>query len=53
MSNSIFGISIALLSTLFWALCTVLLKKLGEKLDAIGMTLVKAVIASLLLFLSY
>ena len=51
MNNSIFGISIALVSTLSWALCTVALKKLGERLDPIGMTTIKAILASILLCL--
>lgn len=51
MNNSIIGISIALISTLSWALCATFLKKLGERLDAIGMTTVKAVLASVLLFI--
>ncbi len=51
MNNSIFGISIALISTLSWALCTVVLKKLGERLDPIGMTTIKAILASILLCL--
>ena len=51
MNNSILGISIALVSTLSWALCTTLLKKLGERLDAFGMTMVKTVLASVLLFI--
>lgn len=51
MNNSIFGISMALISTLSWALCTIALKKLGEHLDPIGMTTVKAILASIILFL--
>lgn len=51
MDNSIFGISIALISTLSWALCAIALKKLGENIDPIGMTTVKAILASILLCL--
>lgn len=51
MNNSILGIIIALISTMSWAICTVLLKKLGEKLEPIAMTAFKALLASLILFI--
>ena len=51
MNNSILGIIIALISTMSWAVCTVLLKKLGEKLEPIAMTAFKALLASLILFI--
>ena len=50
MNNSIFGIFIALISTISWALCAIILKKLGERIDAIGMTAIKSVISVILLF---
>lgn len=51
MNNSIFGVIIALISTLSWAVCTVLLKKLGERLEPVGMTAVKSILASVILLL--
>ena len=43
------GITAALGSTASWALCGVLFKKLGERLDPIGMTTVKSLVAALFL----
>lgn len=51
MDNLSIGIISAILSTLSWALCSVMFKKLGEKLDAVGMTCAKASISCLILFL--
>ena len=49
MTASAFGVAAALGSTASWALCGVLFKKLGERLDPIGMTTVKSLVAALLL----
>ena len=49
MSNSMIGIIAALGSTASWALCGVLFKKLGERLDPVGMTAVKSLAAALFL----
>lgn len=49
MTGSTIGIAAALGSTASWALCGVLFKKLGERLDPIGMTAVKSFAAALLL----
>ena len=49
MTNSMIGISAALGSTASWALCGVLFKKLGERLDPVGMTTVKSLAAALFL----
>lgn len=51
MSNSLFGISLALVSTMSWAICSILFKKLGEKLDAISIATIKATLSSTILFL--
>lgn len=51
MNNSIIGILIALMSTMSWAVCTVFLKKLGERLEPVAMTAFKALIASIILFI--
>lgn len=51
MENSPFGITIALLSTLCWALCAIFLKKLGEKIEPLGMTTIKSIVAAILLFI--
>ena len=42
MEKTIIGIGLALASTASWAACTLILKKLGEKLDPIAMTTIKA-----------
>ncbi len=42
MSNSVIGIITALGATASWALCSVVFKKIGEKLEPMGMTAVKA-----------
>ena len=42
MDKTIIGVSLALVSTASWAVCTLILKKLGEKLDPIAMTTIKA-----------
>lgn len=47
--SSHIGIWAALGSTASWALCAVLFKKLGERLDPIGMTMVKALLSVLFL----
>ena len=49
LNTTIIGIATALGSTASWALCGVLFKKLGERLDPIGMTTVKSLVAALLL----
>lgn len=49
MTASAFGVAAALGSTASWALCGVLFKKLGERLDPVGMTTVKSIVAALLL----
>lgn len=49
MANSTLGIIVALGSTASWALCGVLFKKLGERLDPVGMTTVKSLVAALFL----
>ncbi len=51
MSNSLYGISLALISTASWAICSILFKKLGEKFDAVSMTTMKAILSSGILFL--
>ena len=52
MQNSTLGIIIALISTASWALCAISLKKLGERLDPVGMTTVKSLLSSVLLFIA-
>ena len=49
MTNSMIGVVMALGSTASWALCGVLFKKLGERLDPVGMTAVKSLAAALFL----
>ena len=49
MTTSALGVIAALGSTASWALCGVLFKRLGERLDPIGMTTVKSVVAAILL----
>lgn len=49
MNASAIGVIAALGSTASWALCGVLFKKLGERLDPVGMTTVKSLVAALLL----
>lgn len=49
MTNLVIGIVAAFGSTASWALCGVLFKKLGERLDPIGMTAVKSLVAALML----
>ena len=49
--NQTYGIIFALLSTISWALCAIVFKKLGEKLDPINLTAFKAVLSSLLLLI--
>lgn len=49
--STLTGIISALGSTATWALSAVLFKKLGNKLDPIGMTTVKALLSALFLFL--
>ena len=49
MTNSMIGVVAALGSTASWALCGVLFKKLGERLDPVGMTAVKSLAAALFL----
>ncbi|MCR5260883.1 MAG: DMT family transporter [Candidatus Gastranaerophilales bacterium] len=51
MTNSYLGIIFALLSTASWAACTMLFKKLGERLDPVGMTTVKAVLSAIFLLI--
>jgi drug/metabolite transporter (DMT)-like permease len=49
MADSTIGVIVALGSTASWALCGVLFKKLGERLDPVGMTTVKSIAAALFL----
>ena len=49
MENSTLGIIFALASTASWGLCTIIFKKLGERLDAIGMTTVKSLLSCIFL----
>ena len=49
MADSTIGVIVALGSTASWALCGVLFKKLGERLDPVGMTTVKSLVAALFL----
>ena len=51
MDKTIIGIILALASTASWAVCTLVLKKLGEMLDPIGMTTVKAILGVVFLCL--
>lgn len=51
MTNSIIGIIFALLSTASWAGCAILFKKLGERLEPVGMTTVKTVLSAFFLFI--
>ena len=51
MTNSFIGIVFALLSTASWAACTMLFKKLGEKLEPVGMTTVKTILSSVFLLI--
>ena len=44
------GIILALISTASWALCSIIFKKLGKHLDAIGMTLITAFLSAIFLF---
>jgi len=50
MNNSLLGISAAIISAMSWALCSVIFKKLTEKLEPVAMTFVKAVISSFFIF---
>ena len=50
MSNSLLGIALALISTMSWAICSILFKKLGEKLDAVSMATIKSTLSSVILF---
>lgn len=49
ISGADIGLFCALGSTATWAVCAVLFKKLGEKLDPIGMTLAKALLSVIFL----
>lgn len=49
MTDSMIGVVAALGSTASWALCGVLFKKLGERLDPVGMTAVKSLAAAFFL----
>ena len=49
ISGSGIGILCALGSTATWAVCAVLFKRLGEKLDPVGMTFVKALFSFILM----
>lgn len=49
MDKTIIGIGLALASTASWAMCTLILKKLGEKLDPIAMTTIKACLGAVYL----
>ncbi len=49
MTSATLGVAAALGSTASWALCGVLFKRLGERLDPVGMTTVKSIVAALLL----
>lgn len=50
MSAATLGVAAALGSTASWALCGVLFKRLGERLDPIGMTVAKSLVAAALIF---
>lgn len=50
MSTSTIGVLAALGSTASWALCGVLFKRLGERLDPVGMTVAKSLVAAAILF---
>lgn len=45
------GIFAAILSAMSWALCSVIFKKLTEKLEPVAMTFIKALISTFLLFI--
>ena len=49
ITNTSIGVAAALGSTASWALCGGLFKKLGERLDPVGMTTVKSLVAAILL----
>lgn len=49
LGNVVTGVSAALGSTASWALCGVLFKRLGERLDPVGMTAAKALVSVLVL----
>ena len=49
MEKTNIGIILALASTCSWALCTIIFKKLGEKLEPIGMTMMKASLSAIFL----
>ena len=51
MNNSHIGIIFALLTTASWAMCAILFKKLGEKLEPVGMTTLKTILSSLFLII--
>lgn len=51
MDKTIIGVFLALVSTASWATCTLILKKLGEKLDPIAMTTIKTCFATVYLLL--
>ena len=48
---TIIGIFAALISTASWAVCSIILKKLGEKLDPVGMTAFKSILSVIYLSL--
>lgn len=50
MSVAVIGVAAAIGSTASWALCGVLFKRLGERLDPIGMTVAKSLVAATLIF---
>jgi len=49
VSDSTLGLLAALGSTASWALCGVLFKRLGERLDPVGMTVAKSLVAAALI----
>ncbi len=52
MEKSILGITFAVISTASWALCSLIFKKLGEKLEPIGMTFIKSSLSVFFLFIA-
>ncbi len=52
MEKTILGITFALLSTASWAVCSIIFKKLGEKLEPVGMTCVKSLLSFIYLFIA-
>ena len=51
INNTLIGIFAAILSAMSWALCSVMFKKLTEKLEPAAMTFIKASVSSFLIFI--